>query len=74
MEVHLTPEKETQLQQLARRTGKGTAELVQDAVDRLLEYDTHFIAAVEQGRAAARRGELVEHDAVVERIERMLRL
>jgi len=24
--------------------------------------------------AAARRGELVEHDAVVERIERMLRL
>jgi len=74
MEVHLTPEKETQLQQLARRTGKGTAELVQDAVDRLLEYDTHFIEAVEQGRAAARRGELVEHDAVVERIERMLRL
>ncbi len=74
MEVHLTPEKETQLQQLARRTGKGTAELVQDAVDRLLEYDTRFIEAVEQGRAAARRGELVEHDAVVERIERMLRL
>ena len=74
MEVHLTPEKETQLQQLARRTGKGTAELVQDAVDRLLEYDARFIEAVEQGRAAARRGELVEHDAVVERIERMLRL
>jgi len=74
MEVHLTPENESQLHQVARRTGKGTAELVQDAVDRFLEYDARFIEAVEQGRAAARCGELVEHEAVVERIERMLRL
>jgi predicted transcriptional regulator len=37
----------------------------------MLDYDERFLAAVEQGRAAARRGELVEHDEVVERIERM---
>jgi predicted transcriptional regulator len=28
---------------------------------------------VEEGRASARRGELIEHDDVVERIERMFR-
>jgi predicted transcriptional regulator len=33
----------------------------------MLEYDAHFIEAVEVGRAAARRGELLDHDEVVER-------
>jgi predicted transcriptional regulator len=73
MEVHLTPEKEAQLHQLATRTGKETAQVVEEAVDRLLEYDACFIAAVEEGRAAARRGDLLEHEEVVERIERMFR-
>jgi predicted transcriptional regulator len=74
MEVPLKPEKEAQLHQLARRTGRDTAQVVEEAVDRLLEYDARFIAAVETGRESARRGDLVEHDEVVERIERMFRL
>lgn len=32
-----------------------------------------FIEAVEEGRASARRGDLLGHDDVVERIEEMLR-
>jgi predicted transcriptional regulator len=39
----------------------------------MLEYDAQLIEAVEEGRAAARRGELREHDEVVERIEKILR-
>jgi hypothetical protein len=35
------------------------------------EYDARFIEAVEEGRAAARRGELLEHDEVVARVEGM---
>jgi predicted transcriptional regulator len=73
MEVHLAPEKEAQLQRLASRTGRDAAQVVEEAVDRLLEYDAHFAAAVEEGRAAARRGDMLEHDEVVERIERMFR-
>ena len=73
MEVHLTPEKQHQIQQFASRTGRDAAQVVEEAVDRLLEYDTRFIAAVEKGRESARRGELIEHDELVERIERMLR-
>jgi predicted transcriptional regulator len=71
MEVPLSPDKEARLQHFANRIGRETAQLVEEAVDRMLEYDARFIDAVEEGRGAARRGELVEHDEVVERIERM---
>lgn len=73
MELHFAPEKQARLEQLASRTGKDAAQVVEEAVDRLLEYDAHFLAAVEKGRESARRGDLLDHDDVVERIERMLR-
>jgi predicted transcriptional regulator len=73
MELNLPPEKQARLQHFASRTGKDASQLVEEAVDRMLEYDARFIEAVEVGRAAARRGELVEHDEVVERIEGMFR-
>jgi predicted transcriptional regulator len=71
MEVQLSPEKEARLHDLANRTGREAAQLVVEAVDRMLEYDARFIEAVEEGRAAARRGELLEHAEVVARIEGM---
>jgi len=37
------------------------------------EYKTSFLEAVEQGRKSARRGDLLEHDEVVERIEKIFR-
>jgi predicted transcriptional regulator len=73
MEVHLSPDKEARLKQVATRTGKNAAQIVEEAVDRMLEYDTRFIQAVEEGRASARRGDLLEHDDVVERIEQIFR-
>ena len=73
MEVHLSPEKEARLQQAATRTGKAPAQLVEEAVDRMLDYDTRFIEAVEKGHNSARRGELLEHDEVVERLEQIFR-
>jgi predicted transcriptional regulator len=73
MEVHFSPDKEARLQQLATRTGKDTAQVVEEAVDRMLEYEVRFLEAVEEGRAAARRGELLDHDVVVETIEQILR-
>jgi len=73
MEVNLSPDKEAKLRQFATRTGKDAAQVVVEAVDRMLEYDEPFLAAVEEGRASARRGDLLEHDEVVERIEQMFR-
>jgi len=73
MEVHFSPDKEARLLQFATRTGKDAAQVVEEAVDRMLEYDARFIEAIEEGRASARRGDLLEHDEVVERIEQMFR-
>jgi hypothetical protein len=39
----------------------------------MLESDSSFLNAVEEGRAAARHGELMDHDEVVEILERMFR-
>ena len=73
MAVHFSAEKEARLREVATQTGKDGVQLVEEAVDRTLEYDVRFTDAVEEGRASARRGELLEHDDLVERIERMFR-
>jgi predicted transcriptional regulator len=73
MEIRLPPDKEARLREVAARTGRNESQLVEEAVDRMLEYDVRFVEAVETGRAAARRGELLEHEEVVERIERIFR-
>jgi predicted transcriptional regulator len=73
MEVQFSADTEARLRDAASRAGKDAAKLVEEAVDLMLEYDSHLAEAVEEGRAAARRGELLEHDEVVQRIERVLR-
>jgi predicted transcriptional regulator len=73
MEVHFSPDKEARLRDFATRTGKDAAQLVEEAVDRMLEYDARFLEAVKEGRAAARRGDMLEHEEVVERVEKLLR-
>jgi len=64
MEVHFSPEKEARLQQVATRIGKDPAQLIEEAVDRMLEYDARFIEAVEEGRASGRRGDLLDSTKV----------
>ena len=73
MEVHFSPEKEARLHEVAARTGKDAVQMVEEAVDRMLEYDTRFLDAVEQARGSVRRGDLLEHDEVVARVEQMFR-
>lgn len=71
MEVHFTPDTQTQLQQLAASEGKDAAQLVQETVTRMLQRRAQFLEGVEQGIAAADRGELIDHDEVVKRIDRL---
>jgi predicted transcriptional regulator len=72
MEVPLSPEKEALLRQIANRTGKQTVDPVHEAIDRLLDHDVWFRQEVEKGLAQAARGELVDHEDVVERIEKRI--
>ncbi|HWF03788.1 MAG TPA: hypothetical protein VHA06_08885 [Candidatus Angelobacter sp.] len=72
MEIHLTPEKEALLRQLADRTGQDTVQVIQEAVDRLLDHDAWFNREVEKGQMQASQGKLIEHDEVVARIEKRI--
>jgi predicted transcriptional regulator len=72
MEVHLSPEKEARLEQLASNTGRQPVQVVEEAVDRLLEEDARFRAAVRKGFASLDRGEFIDEDEMAERVARML--
>ena len=70
MELHFTPELEARLARIAAQQGRNTDELVQEVLNRYLERETRFIEAVQKGIASADRGDLLEHDEVVARIEK----
>jgi predicted transcriptional regulator len=64
MEVNFNSGVETRLSRLAAREGRSAEMLVQEAVERLLDYDDWFLQEVEKGLAAADRGEFLEHDEI----------
>lgn len=73
MEVHFAPEVETRLRQVASASGKDAEQLVKDTVDRMLESQARFVAGVQRGIEQADRGELIEHQEVLDRIGRLFR-
>jgi len=73
MEVHFSPDIETRLQQVALANGKDAEQLVKDTVVRMLENQARFVAGVEKGIAAADRGELIDHQDVVKRVNRLFK-
>jgi predicted transcriptional regulator len=64
MEVHFNPDLQAKLSRMATQQGRNAETLVQEAVERLVDYDDWFLQEVEKGLAAADRGEFIEHDAV----------
>lgn len=64
MEVAFEPDLQAKLSRMAKRQGRAAETLVQEAVERLVDYDEWFLREVDKGLAAADRGEFVEHEAV----------
>jgi len=64
MELHLTPETEAKLNELARRTRRGADELVEEAVDHLVAYNEWFEREVRDSQAAVARGDIVADQEV----------
>ena len=56
---------------LAAHTGRKTGELVQEAVDRLLAYNRWFKEQVQVGLEQIDRGDLISHEEVATRVERL---
>ena len=72
MEVHLSESQEIRLNELAIRTGRGTDELVQEAVANLLATSEWFKEQVQIGIDQIARGEFIEEEEMDRRIERLL--
>jgi predicted transcriptional regulator len=73
MEVKITPDLEAKLARLATERGRDTQALVQEAIEKLVDYDEWFLREVEDGLAAADRGELIDHEDVGKLINRRYR-
>jgi predicted transcriptional regulator len=72
MEVHFSPEQEAQLSRIANYNGTAAEQLVKQAALRLVEEDAEIRAGIQRGIEQADRGELVDHDEVVARFERLM--
>jgi len=72
MEVSLLESQEVQLNNLALRTGRGTDELIQEAVARLLAHNEWFKEQVQVGIDQIARGEFIEEEEMDARVKRML--
>ena len=74
MEVLLLEKQEARLNELALRTGRGTDELVREAVSHLLARSEWFEKQVQIGMDQIARGEFIEEEEMDARVERMLEL
>jgi predicted transcriptional regulator len=72
MEINLSQELQAKLNRLASEQGRDKESLVQEAVERLVDYDQWFVGQVEKGLAEIDRGEVREHEEVVARMEDLI--
>lgn len=70
LEAMLVPvQLETRLTVLARNTGRTADILLCEAIERFADEEERFLEAVEEGIAAAERGELTETEEVLRWLE-----
>jgi predicted transcriptional regulator len=73
MQVNLPPELQAKLDRIAAQQGRVPESLVNEAVERLVGYDEWFVRQVEKGLAQVERGEVLEHEQVVAKVENLIR-
>ena len=71
MEIRLNAELEAKLSHIASKSGRAAEQVIQELVERFVDHDQWFRQEVEKGLAQLDRGEFIEHDEVVARIEKM---
>ncbi len=63
---------QAKLTRIAAEQGRNTEALVQEAIARFVDYDEWFIREVEKGLASAERGDLLAHEEVGLRQEKLI--
>lgn len=69
MEVHFNPDLQTKLSRMAAQRGRAAETLVEEAVERLVDYEDWFLGEVDKGIAAADRGEFIDHSDIRKMID-----
>ena len=72
MEVKFSPELQAKLESIAAQQGRDSASLVHEAVERLIRYDDWFMRQVEEGLSQIERGEVLSHEEVAARMEKLI--
>ena len=72
MVVHLTPDLEAKLARVASERGRDAETLAKEVIERFVDYDEWFISEVEKGLAQIERGEVLTHEEVGARMEKLL--
>lgn len=73
MEVQLSPEVEAEITRRAASTGKPPAQVVEEIIATALADEAQYMAEVRLGIEQADRGEFIEHEQVMGRIEQRFR-
>lgn len=64
MALHVTPELEAKLNELAKRTHRDQSELLEEAVNNLVAYNQWFESKVSASQQAADHGDVVADEDV----------
>jgi predicted transcriptional regulator len=64
MEIQLAPDLQAKLTRLASESGRDTQALIQEAIERFVDYDEWFLREVDKGLAAADQGQFLEHEDI----------
>jgi predicted transcriptional regulator len=73
MEIHLTPEQEAKLAEIAQHQGVSVDAFLTDVVLGLLDEKEDFRRAVRIGLAQADAGDFIEQEEMDARFEKMMR-
>lgn len=72
MDIHLDPDLQAKLAKLAAERGRDPETLAKEAIQRFVGYDEWFIEEVEKGLAQIERGQVLTHEEVGARLEKLL--
>jgi predicted transcriptional regulator len=73
MEIELLPRQVAELTEIAAQTGRGTDELVRQAVDQMISENEWLRQEAKIGIEQVERGDFLEEEEMASRVERMLR-
>lgn len=73
MEINLSGAVKAKLNRLAAEQHKNEESLIQEAIERLVDYDDWFMREVEKGQAQIERSETLKDGEVRARMERLIR-